>query len=98
MTTHTPGPWKIVTDNKGDPRHVVGDVYTTVASFLTSVKSCCGPEEIGANAVLISAAPDLLDALDTLLNRIELEGCTPLDWPSFRAGRAAIKKATGATA
>lgn len=94
MTTHTPGPWKIVTDNKGDPRHVVGDVYITVASFLTSVKSCCSPEEIGANAVLISAAPDLLEALREMVAD-EDHGD---DMALFNKARAAIKKATGATA
>ena len=49
-----------------------------------------------ANARLIAAAPDLLDALDTLCNRIELESATPLDWPAYTQARSAIAKAVGA--
>ena len=29
----------------------------------------------------------ICDALETLLNRIELEGATPLDWPAFQNAR-----------
>ena len=32
----------------------------------------------------------LRDVLSTLCNRIELESATPLDWPAFRAARAAL--------
>jgi hypothetical protein len=43
----------------------------------------------------LSERPSLLAALTALLNRIELEGCTPLDWAEFEAGRVAVAKATG---
>lgn len=56
----------------------------------------CLDAENEANARLIAAAPDLLDALDTLCNRIELESATPLDWPAYTQARSAIAKATGA--
>jgi len=48
------------------------------------------------NAVLIAAAPDLLDALSTLCFRIDLEGASPLDWPSYKTALKVIAKATGA--
>jgi hypothetical protein len=56
----------------------------------------CLDTENEANARLIAAAPELLEALDTLCNRIELEGATPLDWPAYTQARATIAKATGA--
>ena len=47
-----------------------------------------------ANNPLLEEAADtidrLRDVLSTLCNRIELEGATPLDWPAFRAARAAL--------
>ena len=81
---HTKAPWSY--------QHVYGKTY--------SVQCAGGQYHIGTvrakqNARLIAAAPELLDALTNLLNRIELEGCTPLDWAEFEAGRAAIAKATG---
>lgn len=64
MSKHTPGPWNIATEPSGvRARHIVADTYTTVCSFLTSVKNMCEPEEINANARLIAAAPDLLEAV-----------------------------------
>jgi len=51
-------------------------------------------EEDYANACLISAAPELLDALRGLIRHI---GTTAMyqDAPEFNAARAAIRKATG---
>lgn len=50
-----------------------------------------------ANARLIAAAPDLLEALKKLCEDIEEAGATPLDRPAYYKARAAITKATGAT-
>jgi hypothetical protein len=33
---------------------------------------------------------ELLGVLAALCNKIEIEGCTPLDWPEFHAARAAV--------
>ena len=55
--------------------------------------------EQDANARLIAAAPELLDALEALCNRIELETEVPAsEWPSLQAARAAISNATGEAA
>ncbi|HHM8637404.1 TPA: hypothetical protein ACRNRG_002200 [Pseudomonas aeruginosa] len=86
--THTPGPWEIVRYTDGLIQ-IVGNIravsdheehVTTVVEAVTR-----GDE---ANAKLIVAAPDLLDALVAL---VECEQTTPELW---EAARAAIAKAT----
>ena len=58
--------------------------------------------ELDANAILIAAAPDLLDALDTCMGTLEI--CfpeAPVDsviGKNIVAARAAIAKATGGAA
>lgn len=95
-TTHTPGPWEAA-----DLRVMWGSYF---------VADCNGKGDIGrqdesrANARLIAAAPDLLAALQLIVN-----GCTRVvdqdscgqDMVKVRAaaiekGRAAIAKAGGA--
>ena len=68
MSKFTPGPWRITTDAQGFPQHLVAEGYTTVCSFLTSVKRMCPSEQIDANARLIAAAPALYEALKKCAN------------------------------
>jgi hypothetical protein len=84
-TKHTPGPWKVLRDNtdKWYKRRVYAGDDKLVANILD------GHE---ANARLIAAAPDLFDALWTILyadqdNQIPDE--------LFQQGKAAIDKAKG---
>ncbi|HHF0618057.1 TPA: hypothetical protein ACPH2G_004575 [Pseudomonas aeruginosa] len=86
--SHTPGPWEIERYSDGLIQ-IVGNIravseheehVTTVVEAVTR-----GDE---ANAKLIVAAPDLLDALVAL---VECEQTTPELW---EAARAAISKAT----
>ncbi|HEJ1524550.1 TPA: hypothetical protein SLU70_001457 [Pseudomonas aeruginosa] len=88
MSKHTPGPWEIERYSDGLIQ-IVGNVravsdheehVTTVVEAVTR-----GDE---ANAKLIVAAPDLLDALVAL---VECEQTTPELW---ELARAAIAKAT----
>jgi hypothetical protein len=78
---HTPGPW-------GDDRKPV------VVRGLTWVAHANYPTITGeANARLIAAAPDMLEALEDLLNYVG-GWDAPADHPCGRA-RAAIAKARG---
>jgi hypothetical protein len=50
-------------------------------------------QELAANARLIAAAPDLLEALKDMVDLVEL--LCPFDGPQQRKARAAIARATG---
>lgn len=107
-TTHTPGPWTL----KSDPFHF--DTLSSIVGGETKGESMRFPShelhvEIGgfadfkrqeANARLIAAAPELLDALQfAMLERACNAGDAILsgdEWREFAIkARAAIAKATG---
>lgn len=84
MTPHTPGPWR-------------NDHGIEIAA---GEKSICGMRfpfaddpEMAANARLISAAPELLEALEGLLSDRYLSD--PINADRMAGARAAIQKATG---
>lgn len=80
--THTPGPW--IADVQLYVRTADGQIIARCAATLGKYEL----EKI--NARLIAATPDLLRALKEAVEIIESE------WPGeFKAGRAAITKATG---
>ena len=64
--THTPGPWKS-TDNGifANELNAHGNFYICRLPFVNEETS----EKERANLALISAAPDLLDALEALMQR-----------------------------
>ncbi len=98
---YTPGPWKIPPDDLAGQRRVkekglaafsgravLGGDNKCVCIVLTIV------DEAEANARLIAAAPDLLDALNFMANNWN----SPFDNTRFVArqkGQTAIAKATG---
>ena len=88
MTTYTPGPWNQIV--------YAGDQHT---SIVNADKTHIAAVNKKNDAALISAAPDLLAALEELLwaaSRTLLE--TDGDYSNaFTAARAAISRATGAT-
>ena len=107
MSAHTPGPWFAsyagdMSINAGDP--VQRGSYTTYPISIVGGCGCCGspfgvddPDECAANARLIAAAPDLLEALETALDGWQREfeylaKRTP-EWVT--EARHAIAKATG---
>jgi hypothetical protein len=114
-TKHTPGPWEIIIDDDGNP--LSGRPMIAAAPELDCAivhwdgfvqpywRSARGDKEIHANACLIAAAPDLLEALERIEGMGHSEPMTwagsELDWAKRRAGimqniaRAAIAKAKG---
>jgi hypothetical protein len=98
MTTkHTPGPWRIARQN---PSPTTGEwmIAGSVLGYLAEVRDC-GSGDVRANALLIAAAPDLLEALNRVMSWIDNwspEFTNDEEWPQDRdAARAAIAKATG---
>lgn len=94
---HTPGPWTVERSGDGLTRIVTLDQsqgWPTQVAMPYHVDD--GDEEIltAFNAHLIAAAPDLLSALDWLLNAHQ--GLSIKEWiDAVDAGHAAIAKARG---
>ena len=89
---HTPGPWSV---NRGGPWIcTVGNNVGDPAVF--GPRPEAGPFQFGdkaADAQLIAAAPDMLDALQQVAGRYHV--LDHADQAVFNAVRAAIVKATG---
>ena len=89
MTTHTPGPWGITLDcmdtfvSARDGKTICEIAHSR--DFTDPAEECC------ANATLIAAAPELLDALEGLLNALH----SHTTHPAIKSALAAIAKAKG---
>lgn len=105
--SHLSPPWKVLSPlkNETDPhKQRKYHVYQTALSGHTegiadtaSYEWTFTPEQHAANARLIAAAPELLDALVDLINQLDLIGIP--DWHgaeglSLKHAHAAITKAT----
>lgn len=89
--THTPGPW-LIKKRHDEPEYSnsILSVEADGKDFVDSVATlygCEDPEKL-ANARLIAAAPELLEALLAIYDRHNAE--------TMAQARAAIAKATGA--
>lgn len=78
---HAPGPWE-VTSHNGRP---------AVYSESCCVATCSLQEDGEANAHLIAAAPELMDACQRAL--VFMQGDQPAPWNSVNAVMAILKKA-----
>ena len=91
---HTPGPWEAVGNLVRSPM-----VQPQGLSKGVQIAECrdayflSHTEESKANAHLIAAAPELLEALQEMVSLVEM--VIPFDGPQQRKARAAIAKATG---
>lgn len=98
MNKHTPGPWKCTDFNdfahEPDEYHIF--IEPNVAVIEKKVKS--KNQHDWADAHLIAAAPDLLKALQSLLEEGEFNDYpNTKQWYAVQSARAAIAKATGET-
>lgn len=83
-TKHTKGPWES-SNGKITTKKVSGRSYRTIATIQDYA-----PEFDAANARLIAAAPELLMALEYVLDQAGIDPTSP----SYKTARAAIAKAT----
>lgn len=93
MSKHTPGPWEIEEHYHFSYRWVSGPKHSQLAQVVWCMEGDDRSPECEANAHLIAAAPELLEALENLLKVHEGEGGT-----QHHAGdmaRAVIAKAKG---
>lgn len=86
--TYTPGPWSFFEDEERQ-----GHVYS--ANNCTIHELFEGTERDRANAILIAAAPELLEALESIADQLERVGDSRKDRPFVESARRAIAKAKG---
>ena len=97
MTGYTKGPWRYVREN-GSPttgKHMIAGARP---GYLAEVRDC-GSGDVSANARLIAAAPDLLEALQTMVMHAQspdFDGSPSL--AALDKAIFAIAKATGGRA
>lgn len=89
MSAHTKGPWVI---RCGPPLFRPGsvNVLSAAGDYVCEVGDVIA-ENADADASLIAAAPDLLEALKEAVCALE---CSGKDWHATTIARAAIAKAT----
>lgn len=105
---HTPGPWHHAHRKGADGQYrteVFSETHGGIATCEWTPKHCGNGVTAtyrAANALLIATAPDLLDALQeaelVLAEKLRRLGADPAASPTYVRIRAAITKATGATA
>lgn len=86
MSKHTPGPWRVVKD----PTNLSLQVYGQTLALFECWRRSDEQTEL-ANARLVAAAPDLLEALKEVF--ADHDAVNRLSWNDRAA--AAIAKATG---
>lgn len=103
MSKHTKGPWVVRREGRST---VYGAVEASLRPYTWQEVAACGPTEAGseqqeANARLIAAAPELLEACQLLVSWLDLPQDAPMTdmvvgcGEAERKARAAILKATG---
>lgn len=107
MSKHTPGPWMLPhfanPESKCDCGYVLNEDYMgCIAEVKYSVDGDQADNppwpEAQANARLIAAAPDLLEALQELIAMDEAQVFVKDPWDaSFAKAKAAVAKARGAS-
>jgi hypothetical protein len=93
---HTPGPWYVKPSTVSKNLCIYsGSVGDAIGGYgIGEAWDLNGKPQNAANAALIAAAPDLLEALREMLGMGELFIPTQLHSPGFKRARAAILRAT----
>ena len=100
MSGHTPGPWRLDHSDDVELRNHVGissESHSLLAQIVWKMDDDERSPSCEANAHLIAAAPDLLEALQSIVKSLadqDDEGMIEHAQPMIDA-RAAIAKATG---
>jgi len=96
-TKHTPGPWKFW--DRADPFSALVTDDAGIAGIAAPIVRIRGiemsPEEMRANARLIAAAPDLLEALRGIIEIGKRDLTNPKYDGYFNAALTALQKAEG---
>lgn len=95
MSKHTPGPWRYDRCN-GSPTTGEHMIAGGKPGYLAEVRDC-GSGDVSANARLIAAAPDLLEACKRMIGSLGVMVCDADSCGDIVFARAAIAKATGET-
>jgi hypothetical protein len=91
---HTPGPWHLSNlAANGEQEISISRSYESGGASVAVVESSRDHSRLLADARLIAAAPDLLEALEELLADRYL--ADPINADRMKKARAAIAKATG---
>lgn len=96
MSNHTPGPWRI-----GDACHTIFPPKSDTHSLraIASINGYRGSDEFRANARLIAAAPELLEACQTIAEQAKrtaiTDGSYTIPYATYGALLRVIHKATG---
>ncbi len=93
MRKFTPGPWIV---GATDPNTAGIEIVSEGRPYICLVLPGAVDDRTEANARLIAAAPELLEALTEIVAAADGDGWKQLD-ATFAAARAAITKATGAS-
>lgn len=88
---HTSGPWRADVSFVNGPRDYGYDAAT---GEFSSIAQAFG-RDAEANARLIAAAPDLLEALRLLVGMVRASASSYTEHPDFHLALAAIAKAEG---
>lgn len=89
MSKHTPGPWHQHIRMDGSSEVEAGRTFP-----VASTTGCIGGTEGHANARLIAAAPELLEALQGTMRTMEMHHGKDCRCKECLSARAAIAKAT----
>ena len=93
---HTPGPWEVVVQPFADPDAKGNTIYSVEGYGIGRIWDENGNPENYANARLIAAAPDLLEAADAmmpLLSLIEDDLWEDCPFPAVQRKRIAALRA-----